>query len=77
MFKIFNLINLLLPLLSPILIVLDKFPKETIFVEILSIVKKDLVLYFNFITKCIEETSNVNPFLLPYNDCLQYYESVK
>ena len=37
----------------------------------------DIHLYTSFITKCIQETSVLNPFLLPYNDCLQYYESVK
>ena len=76
-FKIYNMVNLLLPLLPPMLVIQQKFPKDLMFVEILATIKADIAIYFNFIGRCIEETSLMNPFFLPYNDCLQYYESVK
>ena len=76
-FKIFNLLNLLIPLLSPLLLIIDKYPKETIFVEILRIVRGDIVVYWNFVTMCMEETAGMNVFLMPYGDCLQYYECVR
>ena len=31
-FKIYNLLNLLVPMLSPLLIILEKFPKDGIFI---------------------------------------------
>lgn len=76
-FKIYNLLNLLLPMTSPFLIVLQKFPQDNLFAEVLQLIKTDISYYGNFVGKCIEETSALNPFLMPYNDCLQYYESVK
>lgn len=77
-FKVFNLINLLLPMFDPLVRLATKYPTEEIWCEILLKFYEDITVYIQFITLCINETLELsNPLLLPYADCLQFFESIK
>jgi hypothetical protein len=55
-FKVFNLINLLLPMFDPLVRLSGKYPEEEIWPELLLKFFEDVTVYVKFITLCLGET---------------------
>lgn len=75
-FKIYNLIHVLIPIMENLLSFIKAFPSLKFFAEIGEILFDDIVIMNNFILKAIEEASSDNYILMPYFDMLQFYESL-
>lgn len=78
MFKVFNLINLLVPTFDPLCRLHVKYPEESLWPSLALQFYTHILTFTGFISRCIAETLELsNPLLLPYTDCLQFYESIK
>lgn len=75
-FKLYNLINLIISLIHPCCSVLKKFPCFRALFEITMLLYKDALTMNNFIIEAIEESCQDNYLFMPYFDMLQFYESV-
>jgi len=76
-FKLYNLINLLIPILNNLIKVIRSSPSLKFITECLVILFNDMCFMNNFIVKALEEASKDNFMLMPYFDMLQFNESLK
>ncbi len=75
-FKIYNLIHILIPILETLVKFIKTFPGFWFFAEMATYLMSDIIVMNNFVIKAIEEASSDNYILMPYFDMLQFYESL-
>ena len=75
-FKVYNLMNILIPLLNSILGLIKVFPSYEFCKELATFLYLDLVTMNNFIVVALNEAANDNFLVMPYFDMLQFYESM-
>ena len=75
-FKIYNLIHILIPILETLGKFIKTFPGFGFFTEMARYLMNDIIVMNDFIIKAIEEASSDNYILMPYFDMLQFYESL-
>jgi len=76
-FKLYNIINLLLPIVESFYRMHQLNPTLAFLNEAVAYIFNDIAIMNNFVVKALEEASTDNFILMPYFDMLQFYESLK
>ncbi len=76
-FKLYNIVNLLVPILQSIERMHQLNPTLAFLNEAAAYLFNDAALMNNFVVKALEEASTDNFILMPYFDMLQFHESLK
>lgn len=76
-FKLYNLINILLPILHSLTRMRTLNPTLSFLDEAATFLFNDMAHMNNFVVKALEEASTDNFILMPYFDMLQFHESLK
>jgi hypothetical protein len=76
-FKLYNIIKLLMPILESLVRLHQLNPALIFLNEAATFLFNDLAYMNNFIVKALEEASTDNFLLMPYFDMLQFHESLK
>ena len=76
-FKLYNIIHILIPILRSLIKAYKYNPEALFFRENVNFLFNDLTTMNNFVVKALEEASMDNFMLMPYFDMLQFYESLK
>jgi hypothetical protein len=76
-FKLYNIVNLLVPILQSIERMHQLNPTLAFLNEAAACLFNDIALMNNFVVKALEEASTDNFILMPYFDMLQFHESLK
>ena len=72
-FKLYNLINPLIPIVSNCGAILEKFPELDGLRDIAYQSYQDILIMNDFVIEAIEEGAEDNFFLMPYFEMLQFY----
>lgn len=76
-FKLYNIINLLVPILTSLQRMHQLNPTLAFLNEAAAYIFNDIAVMNNFVVKALEEASTDNFILMPYFDMLQFHESLK
>jgi hypothetical protein len=72
-FKIYNIINILIQIIQSFNKFVLAFPALTFFKEYSGVLYNDTIILNNFVVKALEEAAGDNYMLMPYFDMLQFY----
>ena len=75
-FKLYNIINILIPIVRSLVKMLQYNEGFRFVEECLECMMGDIIIMNNFVVKALEEASKDNFMLMPYFDMLQFYESL-
>ena len=72
-FKLYNIINVLIPIVRSLVKAHQYNPGSSFFEESAAFMANDMIIMNNFVVKALEEASMDNFMLMPYFDMLQFY----